>query len=36
MSALEQFLRDNTKMADEPYGAAMAASLSRAFPCRVR
>jgi hypothetical protein len=33
MSALEDFLRDNPKMADEPYGAAMAGTLSTAFPC---
>ena len=33
MSAFEQFLRDNPKMADEPYGAAMAETLSKAFPC---
>jgi Rap1a immunity proteins len=33
MSAFEQFLRDNPKMADEPYGAAMAGTLSKAFPC---
>ena len=33
MSALEDFLRDNPKMADEPYGAAMAETLRKAFPC---
>jgi Rap1a immunity proteins len=33
MSAFEEFLRDNPKMADEPYGAAMAATLSKSFPC---
>jgi hypothetical protein len=33
MIAFEQFLRDNPKMADEPYGAAMAGTLSKAFPC---
>jgi hypothetical protein len=33
MSAFEQFLRDDPKMADEPYGAAMAGTLSKAFPC---
>jgi hypothetical protein len=33
MSAFEQFLRDNPKMADEPYGAAMAETLNKAFPC---
>ena len=35
MSAFEAFLRDNPKMADEPYGAAMAGTLSRAFPCSL-
>jgi hypothetical protein len=33
MSAFEVFLRDNPKMANEPYGVAMAKTLSRAFPC---
>jgi hypothetical protein len=33
MSAFEQFLRGNPKMADEPYGAAMAGTLSKTFPC---
>ena len=33
MSAFWVFLRDNPKMADEPYGAAMATTLSKAFPC---
>jgi hypothetical protein len=33
MSAFEGFLRDHPQMASEPYGAAMAATLSRAFPC---
>ena len=33
MSAFEDFLRDNPKMADESYGAAMAATLNKAFPC---
>jgi len=33
MSAFEEFLRDNPKLADEPYGAAMAGTLSKAFPC---
>ena len=36
MSALERFLEDNPNMAEKPYGDAMAASLSRAFPCRVQ
>jgi hypothetical protein len=31
MSAFEQFLRDNPKMADEPYGAAMAGTPSKSF-----
>jgi hypothetical protein len=34
MSLLERFLGDNPDMAGRPYGDAMAASLSRAFPCR--
>jgi hypothetical protein len=29
----DQFLRDNPKIAHEPYGAAMAGTLSKAFPC---
>jgi hypothetical protein len=33
MTAFEGFLRDHPQMAGEPYGAAMAATLSRAFPC---
>jgi hypothetical protein len=33
MSALEGFLRDHPQMAGEAYGAAMAATLSRAFRC---
>jgi Ssp1 endopeptidase immunity protein Rap1a len=33
MSAFEEFLRDNPKMAPQPYGVAMAATLSQAFPC---
>ena len=33
MSALEEFLRDNPKLADEAYGAAMAGTLSKSFPC---
>ena len=36
MSAFEEFPRDNPKMADEPYGAAMARTLRRTFPCGVR
>jgi hypothetical protein len=33
MSAFEGFLRDHPQMASEPYGAAMAATLSTAFQC---
>ena len=33
MSAFETFLRDNPTMADQPYGAAMAGTLRKAFPC---
>jgi hypothetical protein len=33
MSAFEGFLRDNPMLADQPYGAAMAGTLSKAFPC---
>ena len=36
MSALEQFVADNPDLADQLYGVAMAASLSRAFPCAVK
>jgi hypothetical protein len=36
MSAFEEFLRDNPKMADQPYGAAMAGTLSKAFPCSAQ
>ena len=32
MSAFERFLQDNPDMAERPYGDAMAAMLSRAFP----
>ena len=34
MTALERFIEDNPDMAEKPYGDAMAATLSRAFPCR--
>jgi Rap1a immunity proteins len=34
MGAFEVFLRDNPKTTDEPYGEAMAAALTRAFPCQ--
>src|SRR5690349_15995646 len=36
MSAFEGFLRDNPTMAGEPYGAAMAGTLTHAFPCGVK
>ena len=35
MSAFAQFLEENPDMAERPYGDAMAASLSRAFPCQT-
>ena len=34
MSALEQFLDDNSDMAERRYGDALAASVSRALPCQ--
>jgi hypothetical protein len=33
MSAFEEFLRNNPKTADEPYGAAMAGTLVKAIAC---
>jgi hypothetical protein len=33
MSAFEKFLEDNPEMADKPYGAAIAETLKKAFPC---
>jgi Rap1a immunity proteins len=33
MSAFAGFVGDHPQMASEPYGTAMAATLSRAFPC---
>jgi hypothetical protein len=33
MIAFEGFLSNHPDMASRPYGAAMAATLSRAFPC---
>jgi Rap1a immunity proteins len=33
MTAFEGFLSDHPRMASEPYGAAMAATLRQAFPC---
>ena len=35
MTTPEHFLEHNPKMAEKSYGDAMAASLSRAFPCRL-
>ncbi len=35
MSALEKYVGDNPDVAERPYGEAMAASLSRAFPCKA-
>ncbi len=35
MSALEKYVGDNPDMAERPYGEAMAASLSRGFPCKA-
>jgi hypothetical protein len=35
MAALERFIEDNPDMAGKPNGDAMAASLSRAFPCQA-
>jgi hypothetical protein len=35
ISALEKYVGDNPDMAERPYGEAMAASLSRAFPCKT-
>ena len=34
MAALDQFLVSNPDLAEKSYGDAMAASLSRAFPCQ--
>ena len=36
MSALEQFLKDHPDAAGKPYGDALAASLSQAFPCPIQ
>jgi hypothetical protein len=33
MSAFEEFLRHNPQMAEQPYGAGMAGTLSQAFHC---
>ena len=35
MAALDQFLVSNPALAEKSYGDAMAASLSRAFPCQA-
>ena len=35
MIAFEKFLEENPDMAEKPYGDAMAASLSRAYPCQT-
>jgi Ssp1 endopeptidase immunity protein Rap1a len=34
MNALEGFLKDHPRMAEQPYGAGMAATLSQAFQCK--
>ena len=36
MATLDQFLVSNPDMAEKSYGDAMAASLSRAFPCQTQ
>ena len=36
MISFEQFLNDSADMANEPYGDAMASTLSRAFPCQAQ
>jgi Rap1a immunity proteins len=33
MSAFEAFVRENPTLADQPYGAAMAETLKKTFPC---
>ena len=35
MIAFDKFLEANPDMSERPYGDAMAASLSRAFPCQT-
>ncbi len=35
MTAFEVFLRDHPKMNGEPYGAAMAETLTKTFPCSL-
>ena len=36
LSNLERFLADHPDLAERPYGEALAASLSREFPCSNR
>ena len=36
MTDFEKFLQDHPDTAEKPYGDAMAASLSREFPCQAR
>jgi hypothetical protein len=36
MTTRDQFLVSNSDMAEKSYGGAMAASLSRAFPCQAQ
>ena len=36
MATFERFVRDNPDIAERPYGDAMAATLSREFPCQAR
>jgi hypothetical protein len=36
MTTLDQFLASNPDLAEKSYGDAMAASLSRAFPCQAQ
>ncbi len=33
MGAFEEFLKDNPEVADKPYGAAIAGTLIKSFPC---
>jgi Rap1a immunity proteins len=36
MGAFEAFVRDNPALAERPYGATMAATLRKAFPCNAK
>ena len=36
LTALEQFLGDHPDLAERSYGGAMAAALSRAYPCQTQ